>query len=279
MSENNALIIAFVNDLFFGSRIDAGVRALGYAIEMIGDPARFGSAEWQDAPGEPVRGGQTTALMLELTAKQPALLIFDLGNTAIPWERWIPVLKTSPATRRLPILCYAPHVLTEQLALAHKLGADQVVTRGRFSDRMGALITEMARQRDEAGLSADCAAPLPDLVRQGIERFNRREFYPAHDDLEAAWVAEKGGVRDLYRAVLQLAIACLQIERGNRRGAQKMFLRLRQWLAPLPDRCQGVDVVQLREMAEALHSALQALPEGETLAAFDWSVFRPIPLT
>jgi len=55
-------------------------------------------------------------------------------------------------------------------------------------------------------------------------------------------MATSGPVRELYRAILQVGIAYYQIERGNHRGALKMLLRSVQWLAMLPDRCQGIDV-------------------------------------
>jgi hypothetical protein len=70
-------------------------------------------------------------------------------------------------------------------------------------------------------------------------------------------VARRGGpVRDLYRAILQIGISYFQIERGNYRGAVKMLLRVRQWLAPLPAVCQGVDVSRLREDVERVYATL-----------------------
>jgi predicted metal-dependent hydrolase len=57
--------------------------------------------------------------------------------------------------------------------------------------------------------------------------------------------------------VLQVAVAYLQIERGNPNGAKKIFLRSRQWLSPLPDTCRGVDVKQLKKDAAAVEQALK----------------------
>jgi hypothetical protein len=63
-------------------------------------------------------------------------------------------------------------------------------------------------------------------------------------------------VRDLYRAILQVGVAYYQVTRGNLRGARKMLLRSIQWLALLPDVCQGVDVAQLRHDANAVRAEL-----------------------
>ncbi len=81
----------------------------------------------------------------------------------------------------------------------------------------------------------------------------------------------------LYRALLQVTVAYLHIERGNQRGATKMLLRLRQWLDPLPEVCCGVDVASLKANLEELRAALEGTgPKG--IEALDRNLLRPIPL-
>ncbi len=270
------LIVGFVADLMFATRIAAVAQRLGYELRWIESAADLPGAAGPTAegPGELLEG-QSGALFERLTGWQPALLIFDLGNDGIPWQRWIAAIKSSPATRRLPILAYGSHVNKEALAAARSAGADGVVARSRFSAALPELIAEYARQRDSAGLLDACRQPPPALVVEGITLFNAGHYYKCHDALEEAWRAEERPVRDLYRAILQVGIAYFQIERGNYRGAVKMLLRVRQWLAPLPDICQGVDVAQLRDDVSRVHDALTALGPAE-LADFDRSLFRPI---
>lgn len=93
--------------------------------------------------------------------------------------------------------------------------------------------------------------------------------------LEAAWKAETRPVRDLYRAVLQVGVTYYQIERGNYEGALKLFLRVRQWLDPLPERCQGIDVATLRIDAAAAHAHLDSLGAAG-IAAFDKRLLKPV---
>jgi predicted metal-dependent hydrolase len=109
----------------------------------------------------------------------------------------------------------------------------------------------------------------------GIEKFNAGEYYAQHDLLEAQWMAEIRPIRDLYRAILQVGVAYYHITRGNYRGAHKMLLRSVQWLAILPDVCQGVDIRQLREDSAQVRAALETLPEG---ASFDITFLRPVRL-
>lgn len=270
------LIVGFIADLMFATRVSSVAERLGYAVRWIGDarelPGEAGPTE--EGPGELLEG-KSGALFELLTDWQPALLIFDLDNAEIPWRRWIAALKSSPATRRLPVLAFGAHVNSEALAAARSAGADGVVARSRFSAALPELIGAYARQRDSAGLNEACRQPPPDLVVEGITLFNAGQYYKCHDALEEAWRAEEGPVRDLYRAILQIGIAYFQIERGNYRGAVKMLLRVRQWLAPLPAICQGVDVSLLREDVSRVHDALTALGPGE-MGDIDRTLFRPV---
>jgi predicted metal-dependent hydrolase len=93
---------------------------------------------------------------------------------------------------------------------------------------------------------ADCQRALPPHAITGLEYFNAGRYFEAHEELETAWRAEKGPIRELYRGILQVGVAYYHVQRGNYRGALKMLQRCRQWLDPLPDECCGVDLARLR---------------------------------
>ena len=279
ISHTAPLIIGFVSDLMFTSKIGNVVNYLGYEIKWIETTADIGGdqpAALDTKPGEKLTG-EEGRLFEKITQWQPALLLFDLNNAAIPWQRWIPILKSSPATRRIPVMAFGSHINVEQIQAARRLGADQVFARSRFSADMPALIQKHAFVPDYDAISKACQQPLPALVKQGINLFNQGAYYRCHDDLEAAWRADETPGRDLYRGILQVGIAYYQIERGNYRGAVKMLLRVRQWLDPLPDICQDVDVAQLREDVTAVYAALAQIG-SEDIEDFDRALFRPIRL-
>ncbi len=94
--------------------------------------------------------------------------------------------------------------------------------------------------------SFNCQATLPPDVIKGLELFNSGRYFEAHEELESAWRAEKGPIRDLYRGILQVGVGYYHIQRGNNRGALKMFKRCRQWLDLYPDECCGINLRQLR---------------------------------
>ena len=120
-----------------------------------------------------------------------------------------------------------------------------------------------------------CDEPISLSAIAGLEAFNKGEFFLAHEFLEEAWNEDQSTGRNLYRAILQIAVAYYQIERKNYRGAIKMFFRVRQWLDPIPDECRGVDIQTLRVNALKVYEALIQLGPDKIIF-FDHSLFLPI---
>ena len=271
------LIVAFVSDLMFTTRIQNVVNHLGWRVEWLETAVSVGlphSPEQPERPGESLHGTEGR-LFEQITAWQPVLLLFDLNNAQIPWRRWIPILKSSPATRRLPILAFGPHEDKETMLTAKKVGANFVIGRSRFTAAMPDLLQKYARLPDREALAKSCAEPLAALAKEGIMLFNQGEYYKCHDALEEAWRQDQSPARELYRGILQAGIAYFQIERGNYRGAVKMLLRLRQWLDPLPPVCRGVNVARLRENAALVQTMVTELGPAR-LGEFDTAVIQPI---
>ncbi|MGB1250054.1 MAG: DUF309 domain-containing protein [Candidatus Promineifilaceae bacterium] len=277
MSKENPLIIGYLANLAIASEIENAAGKLGFTVAWVASAETLGTAEVRDRPGEPILGGQTASLTAQLSDKQPDLLIFDLDNAAIPATRWIAIIKSSPATRRIPVLAYGAEGDLKSAEAAQQAGADAVVTPHQFRSQLPDLINKHAKRIDYVAILNACEQPLSDLARQGIELFNRGDYYEAHHGLEDAWRADTGPTRDLYRGILQVAVAYLQIERGNYRGAVKMFLRVRQWLDPLPDRCRDVNIAQLRADSQAAQAKLKALGP-ERIKEFDKTYLKPVLL-
>jgi predicted metal-dependent hydrolase len=151
---------------------------------------------------------------------------------------------------------------------ARSRGADAVMPRSRFLSTLPNVLQEYAQIPDYEAINEACLEAPSELAIRGLEAFQQGHYFESHEYLEHAWNEDNSAARDVYKAVLQVAVAYLQIERGNYQGAIKMFLRARQWLNPLPDRCRGIDIAQLRVDAQAVHQALLDLGP-ENLAEFD----------
>lgn len=59
--------------------------------------------------------------------------------------------------------------------------------------------------------------------QQGVELFNAGEWYDAHDLFEELWHETAEPHRRSLQGILQVAVAQLHLERGNRRGATILF--------------------------------------------------------
>jgi hypothetical protein len=197
-----------------------------------------------------------------VVAWTPALIVFDLSASSLPWERWIQVLSTSAATRRIPLLAFGPHVEGRTLARARELGVGAALARGAFLGGLPEVLAEHAGRPDRAAIEAGCRGEVDPRVIEGVRLAQAGEYFAAHERLEAAVLSTEGTESALYRVLLQLVVAHLHVQRGNRRGVQKMLLRLRPWLAPLPERCRGFDLAALRHSVEALQSFVDRWPAG-----------------
>ncbi|QEY31616.1 DUF309 domain-containing protein [Synechococcus sp. RSCCF101] len=108
--------------------------------------------------------------------------------------------------------------------------------------------------------------------REGVELFNRHDWYPCHDAFEALWFETSGPQRVLLQGLLQIAVAHLHLERGNSRGATMLMGEGLGRLRGSGDEACGIDLTRLRETVQDRLTALQngadptALPLPELVA-------------
>jgi hypothetical protein len=249
---NTPNILALVDDLLFQQPIENAARSLDFIVEFISPP--------QD-------------VVAFLVDKQPRLIVIDLRTDA--WERFVIAAKTSPATRKIPILAFGSHKDADLLERARKAGCNVVVSNGALKADVAGMIAQHAKPDERDEILRQAKLPLPALAHKAIEQFNAKEFWEQHETFEEVWKAEPGPIRQMYQGILQVGVAYLQIQRRNANGAIKLFQRAWQYLNVLPDVCQGVDIAQLRRDARIAQGEVERL--GATrIAEFDPSLFKPI---
>ena len=114
-----------------------------------------------------------------------------------------------------------------------------------------------------------CNEPAPAALLEGIEQFNRGEYFEQHETLELLWRAERRDVRHLYQGILQIGVAFHHLRRLNHHGTVYMLTRGSRYLAPFAPLCQSVNVeALLREAAQALQEVERLGPDR--LGEFDW---------
>ncbi|HRJ45065.1 MAG: DUF309 domain-containing protein [Caldilineaceae bacterium] len=241
-------VVVLADDLFFVTRLMDVIRQVG---------------------GRPVVVENADELVAGVDLHFPVLALLDL-KTPGDWETAIQRCKLSPQNRQIPLYAFGSHVDTETLRRARQAGADHAWARSKMMEE---LVGVVQRYVHPSAREVDgCTDSLSRAAVAGLLEFNRREFFEQHEYLELAWNQESRAVREMYQAILQVGVAFLQIERGNWRGALKLFRRGLPRLRTLPAVCQGVDVAGLRAAAETIHAEVTALGP-ERLHEFDRSRF------
>lgn len=90
-----------------------------------------------------------------------------------------------------------------------------------------------------------------------VSLFNRADWYACHDGFEELWHETAGPLRPVLQGILQLAVAQLHLERGNRRGATILTGEGLGRLAETPAQVLGLDLESLRRTARLWLQALQ----------------------
>jgi predicted metal-dependent hydrolase len=126
-----------------------------------------------------------------------------------------------------------------------------------------------------AAMTEDCAGPLHPKAVEGLQLFNERKFFQAHEALEEAWIHEKGEIRNLYKGILQVGVTYLHIMNGNYDGAIKVHHRSLKWIKDWPDLCRGIYVEKIRQDLEVVMKEVEKLGK-EHINEFDLSLLKPV---
>lgn len=256
------------------AKIPVGERLKIATLVFVSEGRAFAKYATKYSEYDNIELSQALKIADVLIDRRAALVFVDGADEQ--WQSLILAVKNNAATRRVPI-CFANDDRARR-ADAIACGADRALGWDELDSSVDQIISDMSRLPDPAilaQLACECAQALPELAKEGARAFNQGEFYRQHDLFEAQWVETAGPVRDLYRAILQVGVAYYQIERDNYRGALKMLQRSVQWLHPLPDSCQGIDVEQLRRDSYAVRAELQRLGP-ERLSEFDRGLLKKL---
>lgn len=103
-----------------------------------------------------------------------------------------------------------------------------------------------------------------DRLAAGVELFNRRQFFAAHEPWEEVWRSTNPEPRSLFQGLVQVAAGLHHWQGAARRGAA---LRLLQkgcgHLATLPPDCRGLDLAAFLRELEAWRQWLASPAAGD----------------
>jgi uncharacterized protein len=118
---------------------------------------------------------------------------------------------------------------------------------------------EQARPRDRTGrpLPHDTTgillaeehepATVEAALALGARLWGQGRLFEAHECLKHVWHAAPLDDQDLWQGVIQVAVAGVHLQCGNRHGALALVDRARQRLARYPSQHRGVDVAAARD--------------------------------
>ena len=102
------------------------------------------------------------------------------------------------------------------------------------------------------------------LYLDGIELFNRHDFFDAHEAWEDVWHMAYGIKHEFYQGLIQCAVALEHYRRTNPRGVLSLYKSYQPKFEHVPPVFMGLDVTQfLAQMREALRPVIEADPLPE----------------
>jgi predicted metal-dependent hydrolase len=113
---------------------------------------------------------------------------------------------------------------------------------------------------------------------EAVARFNRGDYFEAHDAWEELWNEAPEAERGFYQGLIQVATALHHMTIGNMRGAKLLHGSAHELLAPYGDFHGGMDLKTLRARFDAALDEILKLPL-EALAGRGRPDLFKIPLT
>jgi predicted metal-dependent hydrolase len=91
---------------------------------------------------------------------------------------------------------------------------------------------------------SDAAAATPSSSQyiEGIRLFNAGEYWHAHEQWEACWLAAAQTDGLFYKGIIQAAAALVHWQRGNPRGLRRNWEKARPKLVALPPQVHGLNL-------------------------------------
>jgi predicted metal-dependent hydrolase len=92
--------------------------------------------------------------------------------------------------------------------------------------------------------------PYDPRYLEGIEHFNKCDFFEAHEVWEDLWKDTEGPTRNFFKGLIHVAVCLHHFGNGNIRGAKKLYLSSRGYLQPYGPQFKGLDIEKLLSQLE-----------------------------
>lgn len=110
--------------------------------------------------------------------------------------------------------------------------------------------------------------PKPDFPAHflaGVDHFNAREFWDAHESWETLWLEAESDIVQFLQGLIQVAAAYHHVQRGTFRGAVRLFDAALKRLSAFPPAFCMVDRSSMEETARRHRAWVASLLERNVL--------------
>lgn len=97
-----------------------------------------------DAEG--IKAIRSDDIFTKAQSVRPNLIIIDLNLNGIEAPQLINKLRSYEATKKIPIVCYSPHVMADSMKAAMAAGATEVLTNNKMTASMNRIVTKYVNQ-------------------------------------------------------------------------------------------------------------------------------------
>ena len=121
---------------------------------------------------------------------------------------------------------------------------------------------------DAKRIDAEHERIYPREYIEGIEHFNARRYFEAHEIWEEIWLRSSGDTKLFYQMLIQAAVGLHHYERGNTRGGRGMHNRVVEKLQLLPSFYMSLDLADFSEQfrnffADLIENNIEAAPAAD----------------
>jgi len=115
----------------------------------------------------------------------------------------------------------------------------------------------LPRGAENAMVEEELPADPGRLLDIGIEYFNARRFFQAHETWETAWHPSPADERDFWQGLTQVAVGFTHYQRGNPKGSVTLLQRGARKIAKYGEVYRGVPVAALAASARKAAAAIE----------------------
>ena len=114
---------------------------------------------------------------------------------------------------------------------------------------------------------------INNLFLLGVDAYNSKSFYDAHEYWEDLWSDYKISDADFIQGLIQLAVACFHITNSNKKGATSLFNKS---LVKLENNKSNTRISNLTDIIDSAVNARNFLESCDDICQFDWDIMIKI---